>query len=116
MVSLFAFVFATIGVIMNNDFQGMASEATIFKGGKTSYYLVLIWSAITFQLGVLGSVAVLYISSTVLAGVLNAVRVPLTSIAAVILLHDPMSGFKILSLVVTFWGFGSYIYGSSFVS
>ncbi|KAF3452957.1 hypothetical protein FNV43_RR03390 [Rhamnella rubrinervis] len=116
MVSLFAFVFTTIGVIGNEDFQGMASEATIFKGGKTSYYLVLIWSAITFQLGVLGSVAVLYISSTVFAGVLNAVRVPLTSIAAVILLHDPMSGFKILSLVVTFWGFGSYIYGSSYAS
>lgn len=116
MVSLFAFVFTTIGVIVSNDFQGMASEATIFKGGDISYYLVLIWSAITFQLGVLGSVAVLYISSTVLAGVLNAVRVPITSVAAVILLKDPMSGFKILSLVVTFWGFGSYIYGKSYVS
>lgn len=113
MVSVFAFVFTTIGVIVNKDFQGMKSEAEIFKGGKTAYYLVLIWGAITFQLGVLGGTAVLFLSSTVLAGVLNAVRVPLTSIAAVILMHDPMSGFKILSLVVTFWGFGSYIYGSS---
>lgn len=116
MVSLFAFIFTTIGVIVNRDFQGMKSEAEIFKGGETAYYLVLIWSAITFQLGVLGATAVLFLSSTVLAGVLNAVRVPLTSIAAVILLSDPMSGFKILSLVVTFWGFGSYIYGSSSAS
>lgn len=113
MVSLFAFVFTTIGVIVNNDFQGMKYEARSFKGGKSSYYLVLIWSTISFQLGVLGSVAVLFLSSTVLAGVLNAIRVPLTSIAAVILLKDPMSGLKILSLVVTFWGFGCYIYGSS---
>lgn len=116
MVSLFAFVFTTIGVIVSGDFQGMKSEAKNFKGGSTSYILVLIWSAITFQLGVLGATAVLFLASTVLAGVLNAIRVPLTSIAAVILLHDSMSSFKILSLVVTFWGFGSYIYGSSSLS
>ncbi|KAJ4709596.1 Purine permease [Melia azedarach] len=113
MVSLFAFVFTTIGIIVNNDFRGMKSEAKTFQGGTTAYCLVLIWSAITFQLGVLGATAVLYLASTVLAGVLNAIRVPLTSIAAVILLHDPMSGFKILSLIITFWGFGSYIYGNS---
>jgi len=113
MVSLFAFIFTTIGVVVSKDFQAMKSEAKSFEGGTTSYLLVLIWGAITFQLGVLGATAVLFLSSTVLAGVLNAIRVPLTSIAAVILLHDPMSGFKILSLVVTFWGFGSYIYGST---
>ncbi|XP_068304134.1 probable purine permease 5 [Pyrus communis] len=116
MVSFFAFVFTTIGVIVNKDFQGMKNEAGIFKGGKSAYYLVLIWSVISFQLGVLGATAVLFLSSTVLAGVLNAVRVPLTSIAAVILLNDPMSGLKILSLIVTFWGFGCYIYGSSSAS
>ncbi|XVF35556.1 hypothetical protein REPUB_Repub18cG0155900 [Reevesia pubescens] len=113
MVSFFAFVFTTIGVIVNKDFQGMVSEAKTFKGGETAYNLVLIWGAITFQLGVLGGTAVLFLASTVMAGVLNAVRVPITGIAAVILLHDPMSGFKILSLVITFWGFASYIYGTS---
>ncbi|OVA03844.1 Drug/metabolite transporter [Macleaya cordata] len=116
MVSLFAFIFTTIGVIVNKDFKGMKSEAKSFKNGEASYYMVLIWAAITFQLGVLGGTAVLYLASTVLAGVLNAVRVPLTSIAAVILFHDPMSGFKILSLIITFWGFGSYIFGYSKIS
>ncbi|TVU10423.1 hypothetical protein EJB05_43949, partial [Eragrostis curvula] len=48
----------------------------------------------TFQLGVLGGTGVLFLASTVLAGVLNAIRVPLTSVAAVIWFHDPMSGFK----------------------
>lgn len=113
MVSIFSFIFTTIGMILNHDFQGMVSEARTFKGGEASYVLVLVWSAITFQLGVLGATGVVYLSSTVLAGVLNAVRVPLTSIAAAILLHDPMSGFKILSIVLTFWGFGSYVHGNS---
>lgn len=112
MVSLFAFVFTTIGVVVNKDFERMASEARRFTGGEGSYYQVLVWAGITFQLGVLGATAVVFLSSTVLAGVMNAVRVPLTSIAAVILLKDPMSGLKILSLLITIWGFGSYIYGS----
>ncbi|KVH88861.1 probable purine permease 5 [Cynara cardunculus var. scolymus] len=112
MVSFFAFLFTTIGVVVNNDFNGMSSEAKGFIGGASAYYNVIIWGIITFQLGVLGSTAVLYLSSTVLAGVLNSIRVPITSIAAVILMHDPMSGFKILSLIATFWGFTCYIFAS----
>ncbi|KAG7567510.1 hypothetical protein ISN45_Aa04g003770 [Arabidopsis thaliana x Arabidopsis arenosa] len=113
MVSLIAFAFTTLGMVVSNDFQGMSHEAKSFKGGESLYTQVLVWSAVTFQLGVLGATAVLFLASTVMAGVLNAVRVPITSVAAVILMHDPMSGFKILSLVLTFWGFSSYIYGSS---
>ncbi|KAG1327551.1 putative purine permease 5 [Cocos nucifera] len=113
MVSFAGFIFTTIGLIVNNDFQGMRTEASSFKHGEVSYALVLAWATITFQLGILGGTAVLFLASTVLAGVLNAVRVPLTSIAAVILFHDPMSGFKILSLIITVWGFGSYIVGHS---
>lgn len=116
MVSLFAFLFTSIGVLVNKDFQAMKSEASSFKHGEVAYYMVLLWGAITFQLGVLGGTAILFLASTVLAGVLNAVRVPLTSIVAVILFHDTMSGFKILSLILTVWGFGSYIVGHSSVS
>ncbi|KAH9615628.1 hypothetical protein KSS87_016079 [Heliosperma pusillum] len=115
MVSFLGFIFTTIGLIVDGSFQDMATEARNFKGGKNSYYMVLIWGGITFQLGILGATAILFLSSTMLAGVLNAVRVPVTSIAAIILLHDPVNGFKILALIVTFWGFCSYIYGSSSV-
>lgn len=111
MVSFFAFVFTTVGTVVSGDFRRMSLEAKIFKNGEVSYISVLTWSAITFQLGVLGGTAILFLASTVFAGVLNAARVPVTSIAAVIILHDPMSGFKILSLILTVWGFGSYIVG-----
>ncbi|XP_068648640.1 probable purine permease 5 [Aristolochia californica] len=114
-VSFIAFLFTTIGVIIQKDFQAMKSEASRFKHGEGSYYMVIVWGAITFQLGMLGGTAILFLASTMLAGVLNAVRVPLTSIAAVILFHDPINGFKILSLLLTVWGFGSYIYGHSYV-
>eukprot|EP00249_Psilotum_nudum_P007536 c20637_g1_i1 orf=241-1386(-) len=110
-VSFFGCIFTTIGVIISGDFSVLKSESRGFRHGPVSYYMVLIWATITFQLGVLGGVAVLYQTSTLLAGVLNAARVPVTSIAAVIFLQDPMGGFKILALLLTIWGFGSYIYG-----
>lgn len=113
MVSLFGCIFTTIGVIINHDFTAMKLEAAAFKHGAISYYMVLFWGAVTFQLGILGSVAVLYLTSTLMAGVLNAVRVPVTSIAAVVCFHDPMGGFKVLSVLLTIWGFGSYIYGTA---
>ena len=116
MVSFFACVFTTVGTVVSGDLKKMSLEAKNFKNGEVSYIMVLIWSAITFQLGVLGGTAVLFLASTVFAGVLNAVRVPITSVAAVIFLHDPMSGFKILSLILTVWGFASYIVGHTSAS
>ncbi|KAL6525347.1 putative purine permease 5 [Orobanche hederae] len=111
-VSIFGFVFTTIGVVVSGGFRRMSYEAKSFKGGESSYISVLVWGAVAFQLGVLGGTGILFLASTALAGLLNSIRVPITSIAAVVLLSDPMSGFKILSLVMTFWGFGSYIYGN----
>ncbi|RZS13761.1 hypothetical protein BHM03_00045391 [Ensete ventricosum] len=75
MVSLLAFVFTSIGLVVNNDFQGMRSEASNFKHGEGSYAMVLTWAAITFQLGVLAGTAIVFLASTVLAGVLNATTV-----------------------------------------
>ncbi|KAM0857205.1 hypothetical protein ACQ4PT_048624 [Festuca glaucescens] len=116
-VSLSAFAFTSAGLAaFGEGFGAMQREAAVFSaggGGKAGYAMVLGWSAATFQLGVLGATGVVYLGSTVLAGVLNAVRVPVTSVAAVIWFHDPMSGFKILSLVITVWGFGSYVVGHS---
>eukprot|EP00250_Pteridium_aquilinum_P007517 c17213_g1_i1 orf=73-1299(+) len=111
MVSFFGFAITTIGTIASGDFSMMNSESEKFRHGPVAYYMVLVWSAIAYQVGILGSVAILFCASTLLAGVLNAVRVPITSIAAVILLQDPMDGFKWLSLLLVAWGFGSYIYG-----
>jgi Purine nucleobase transmembrane transport len=113
MVSFGAFILTSIDLLVNDDFTGMKIEARNFKHGEVAYGMVITWIAVIFQLGVLGGTGALFLASSVLAGVLNAVRVPITSITAVIWFHEPMSGFKILSLVVTVWGLGSYMVGHS---
>ncbi|KAL6844579.1 hypothetical protein ACP4OV_025238 [Aristida adscensionis] len=112
-VSLCAFAFTTAGLAAAGGFPAMRREAARFAHGGGAYANVMVWTAVTFQLGVLGGTGVLFLASTVLAGVLNAVRVPLTSVAAVIWFHDAMSGFKILALLITVWGFASYMVGPS---
>ena len=113
-VSLCAFAFTSAGLAAAEGFPAMQREAARFaRGGEAAYANVMVWTAVTFQLGVLGGTGALFLASTVLAGVLNAVRVPLTSVAAVIWFHDPMSGFKTLALVITVWGFASYMVGHS---
>ncbi|XP_039834651.1 probable purine permease 5 [Panicum virgatum] len=113
-VSLCAFAFTSAGLAAAEGFPAMRREAARFaRGGEAAYANVMVWTAVTFQLGVLGGTGALFLASTVLAGVLNAVRVPLTSVAAVIWFHDPMSGFKTLALVITVWWFASYMVGHS---
>ena len=113
MVSLCAFAFTSAGLTAAEGFRAMRREAARFaRGGEAAYANVMVWTAVTFQLGVLSGTA-LFLASTVLAGVLNAVRVPLTSVAAVIWFHDLMSMFKTLALVITVWGFASYMVGHS---
>ena len=113
-VSLCAFAFTSAGLAAAEGFPAMRREAARFgRGGEAAYANVMVWTAVTFQLGVLGGTGALFLASTVLAGVLNAVRVPLTSVAAVIWFHDPMSMFKTLALVITVWGFASYMVGHS---
>ncbi|WCJ29894.1 purine permease 5 [Euphorbia peplus] len=84
----------------------------MFASGESSYVKLLIWVVLTFQLGALGISGVVFLASSVTADVLNAVGFPLTCIAAVVVLEDPMSGFKMMALLLTFWGFAFYIYAS----
>ncbi|XP_002961495.2 probable purine permease 5 [Selaginella moellendorffii] len=109
--SIFACLFTVVGVIASGDFGDMGGESQAFKHGPVAYYMVLVWASVSNQLGVLAGVAVLYLTSALFAGVLNAARVPLTAVAAVLCFGDNMSGFKVMSILLTIWSFGSYVYG-----
>ncbi|WCJ29898.1 purine permease 5 [Euphorbia peplus] len=113
MVSFFSCVSVTVGVVVKNEFEGMKSEAKTFVCGETSYVKLLILTSITFQLGAIGITGVIFLASSIAAGVQNAMAIPITSVLAVVVLNDPMSGLKIMSLLLTFWGFACYIYATS---
>ncbi|XP_012699340.2 purine permease 3 [Setaria italica] len=110
-IGLVATAFFTAGMIVNKDFQAIPSEAKRFELGEARYYTVLVWAAVLWQFFFLGAVGVIFCVHTLLAGILIAVFIPVTEVAAVIFLHEKFSSEKGVALVLSLWGLASYSYG-----
>ncbi|KAI3904253.1 hypothetical protein MKW92_021917 [Papaver armeniacum] len=92
-------LFATIGMLVNKDIQAIPREANDFELGKAKYYIIMVMSAIIWQLQGVGTVGVIFYTSALFNGILGA------------LLHESFTGLKGIALVLCLWGFSSYFYG-----
>ncbi|CAN6204731.1 unnamed protein product [Urochloa humidicola] len=110
-IGFVATVFCTVGMIVNKDFQAIPREAKQFELGEGRYYMVLVWAAVLWRFFFLGTVGVIFCVHTLLAGILIAVFIPVTEVAAVIFLHEKFSSEKGVALVLSLWGLASYSYG-----
>ncbi|CAN6217998.1 unnamed protein product [Urochloa humidicola] len=110
-IAFVATVFCTVGMVVNKDFQAIPREAKQFELGESRYYMVLVWAAVLWQFFFLGTVGVIFCVHTLLAGILIAVFIPITEVAAVIFLHEKFSSEKGVALVLSVWGLASYSYG-----
>nr|CAB3496843.1 unnamed protein product [Digitaria exilis] len=100
-----------VGMAVTEDFQAMPREAAMFGLGESSYYLVLIFGAVSFQLFNLGTMGLIICSSSLLAGIMVALVLPLSEVLAVIFLREKFDGVKGIALVLSLWGFVCYLYG-----
>ncbi|XP_027355900.1 purine permease 1-like [Abrus precatorius] len=110
-MSLFATLFCGVGMFINNDFKAIPREARNFKHGEGNYYVVLVASAIMWQAFFLGTIGVIFCSSSLLSGILIAVFLPITEVLAVIFYKEKFQAEKGVSLLLSVWGFVSYFYG-----
>ncbi|CAN6217995.1 unnamed protein product [Urochloa humidicola] len=110
-MGFFATAFCTVGMIVNKDFQAIPREAKQYELGEGRYYTVLVFAAVMWQFFFLGAVGVIFCVHTLLAGILIAVFIPVTEVAAVIFLHEKFSSEKGVALVLSLWGLASYSYG-----
>ncbi|KAJ8618884.1 hypothetical protein MRB53_015070 [Persea americana] len=111
-VTSFATLFCTIGMIINKDFTDIGREASAYGLGETKYYIVLTVIAILFQMVFVGSLAIVFCTYSLFAGVVTATLLPITEIAAVIVYHEKFTGEKGMALALCLWGFTSYFYGA----
>ncbi|KAJ8568088.1 hypothetical protein K7X08_020810 [Anisodus acutangulus] len=107
----FGTVVCTIGMIINKDFQAISREAKAFELGEGRYYIVIVWSAILWQCFFLGAIGVVYSSSSLVSGILITVLLPATEILGVVFYGEKFTAEKGVSLVLSIWGFISYLYG-----
>ncbi|XP_050378547.1 purine permease 3-like [Argentina anserina] len=110
-MSLFATIFCLVGMLVNNDFKVIPREARNYKLGETTYYVVLVVSAIIWQAFFLGAIGIIFCASSLLSGIVITVLLPVTEILAVIFYNEKFQAEKGVSLVLSLWGFVSYFYG-----
>ncbi|KAK9165687.1 hypothetical protein Scep_000878 [Stephania cephalantha] len=110
-LSLFATVFAGIGLMASKEFQGLREEAKEFGLGSVVYCVVIIGVIVVFQLSLLGNVGVTFTSNAFFCGILNAALIPIIDIAGVLVYHEHFTAEKGLALALCLWGLVSYFYG-----
>lgn len=91
--------------------KGIAAESRKFELGETIYYVVLVSTAILWQLSVLGSVGILFGTSALVTGIMSSFLLPISEVLAVIFYHEKFGGEKGVALALSLWGFVSYLYG-----
>ncbi|KAF8404671.1 hypothetical protein HHK36_009559 [Tetracentron sinense] len=123
-MSIFATVFCTVGMLFNNDFKVSLShslfleaviprEARDYELGEVKYYVVLVCSAIIWQFFFLGAIGVIFCASSLLAGIIISILLPATEILAVIFFDERFTAEKGIALALSLWGFVSYFYGET---
>ncbi|KAL5982613.1 hypothetical protein ACLOJK_016687 [Asimina triloba] len=110
-VAVFASIFSVTGMAINNDFKVIPREAREYGLGNGMYYFVIAAAAVAFQLSFIGSLGVIFCSSSLLSGLISSFLLPFTEIAAVIAYKEKFSGEKGMALALSMWGFASYFYG-----
>ncbi|CAA0839077.1 Purine permease 3 [Striga hermonthica] len=110
-MSIFATAFSTVGMLINHDFQALAGEAKAYGLGESIYYVVVVWGAILWQCFFLGAIGVIFYSSSLVAGIVMTVVLPVTEVLAVIFFKEKFQAEKGISLFLSLWGFFSYFYG-----
>ncbi|XP_076888734.1 purine permease 1-like [Bidens hawaiensis] len=108
---LFATLFCTVGMLVNNDFKVIPEEATQFGLGKSKYYIILCASALIWQCFFLGAIGVIFCASSLLSGIIIAVLLPVIEVLAVIFYKEKFQAEKGVALVLSLWGLASYFYG-----
>ncbi|XP_057989918.1 purine permease 3-like [Hevea brasiliensis] len=110
-LSFFATAVCTIGMLLHKDFEAIPREARDFELGREKYYVVMVCTAVFWQFFFMGAVGVIFCHSSLLSGIIISGLLPVTEALAVLFYHEKVRVEKVISLVLSIWGFISYFYG-----
>ncbi|XP_019156674.1 PREDICTED: purine permease 3-like [Ipomoea nil] len=110
-MSLFATAFCTVGMLVNKDFQAISREARGFEIGEANYYVVVVVTALIWQILFIGAAGSICYGSSLLSGIILAATISLTEVFAVVFYGEKFGSEKGISLTLSLWGIVSYFYG-----
>lgn len=110
-IEVVASIFSFVGMWVAGDFQEMREEAMAFQAGGAAYVNTLVWSAVGWQLYLLGGVGIIFLASSLLSCSFMTAMIPVLPVLAVVCFHDSFSAVKGIAMILSIWGFLSYLYG-----
>lgn len=99
-----------VGLFGSGEWRGLRDEMRGYEEGRVSYFMTLVWTAVTWQVSSVGLLGLIFEVSSLFSNVISTLALPVVPILAVIFFHDKMNGVKAMALVLALWGFVSYIY------
>ncbi|KAG1354322.1 Purine permease 21 [Cocos nucifera] len=108
--SLVASCTAVIGLFASGEWRTLKGEMEGYGTGRVSYVLTLVWTGVSWQVGSVGVVGLIFVVSSLFSNVISTLALPIVPIFAVIIFHDKMDGVKVMSMLIAIWGFISYLY------
>ncbi|CAN6229334.1 unnamed protein product [Urochloa humidicola] len=108
--ALVATVASVVGLFASGEWKDLKGEMDRFKSGQFSYLMTLVWTSVSWQLSSIGMVGLIFEVSSLFSNVISTFSLPVVPLFAVMVFHDKMNGVKIISLLISIWGFASYVY------
>ncbi|KAG9457186.1 hypothetical protein H6P81_001694 [Aristolochia fimbriata] len=99
-----------VGLFATGEWRTLEGEMDGFGKGRVSYVMVLIWTAVGWQICSVGVVGLIYVVSSLFSNVISTLAMPLAPAFAVIFLHEKIDVVKAMSVLLAVWGFTSYLY------
>ncbi|CAL9232060.1 unnamed protein product [Arabidopsis halleri] len=108
--SLVASCVAVIGLFASGEWLLLSEEMEEFQEGQVIYVLTLVGTAVSCQLGSVGSVALIFLVSSLFSNFIGTLSLIVTPLAAIAVFHDKLTEVKIVAMLIAFTGFAFYIY------
>ncbi|XP_010110511.2 probable purine permease 11 [Morus notabilis] len=99
-----------LGLFVSGEWRSLGKEMKEYQEGKVSYVMTLVWTALMWQVCSVGLLGLVFEVSSLFSNVISTLALPVIPILAVIFFHDKMNGVKVMAMILSVWGFLSYIY------
>ncbi|XP_048498032.1 probable purine permease 11 [Beta vulgaris subsp. vulgaris] len=107
---LVASIVSLVGLFASGQWRTLQKEMDDFNAGPPSYFMTLVWTAISWQVCSVGVVGLIYMVSSLFSNVISTVALTAAPIASLIVFHDSMNGAKAIAMLLALWGFASYLF------
>ncbi|XP_021748488.1 probable purine permease 11 [Chenopodium quinoa] len=108
--SLVATIVSISGLFASGQWRTLHVEMENFNSGPPSYFMTLVWTAISWQICSVGVVGLIFLVSSLFSNVISTVALTAAPIASLIVFRETLNGAKAIAMLLALWGFASYLF------